>query len=562
MDTSPSFASRLRFWVPILALAAGLFLALQPLLATGFAAVPGGPRDARLVHFSLEHAHRFLLRQEPHLDLWDPPLFYPARNAGAYTDVLLSLAPLYSPWRLLGVPPDTAFQLWLIVVWTINFGAFQLFLTRCLRLDPVAAAAGAYLFAFGSSRVANATHPQLIPGFYLVLALGALFRVMELDGAGGVERTRRRRWIGVFFLALVLQLYGAFYPFYFFCLFCTLAAALAFCWPESRGRLLRLARGETAVLAGAGLAAAALVAPLVERYLLAARFLGLRPWEAIEPRLPRWQSWLLMGQDNWLHGWLYGTAFWPKREGWLSSAHTNGLGVVATACAVAGLWSYRRRISTRLLAGLSLLMVLLTTLWPGGWTLWRFFFEALPGAGGIRVVGRAGMLLLIPAGIGVAYFFERRSKGRWPALAAGLALLIALEQAADIPHYDKRQFQRRVEAIGGGVEPDCRAFFASATDSHSGWAIHEDAMWAALETGVPTINGRYGNKPPGWELRQARSSPEDPAGRAQLDEALEAWLTYHCIDPAEVCRIETDGEQARSVDRSPISRGTRLCSAP
>ncbi len=145
--------ARIRFWVPILALAGGLFLALQPLFVTGFAAVPGGLGDARLVHFSLEHAHRFLLRHESHLDLWDPPLFFPARNVAAHTDVLLSLTPFYSPWRLLGAAPDTAFQLWLIVVWALNFGAFQLFLTRVLRLDPVAAAAGAYLFAFGGSLV-------------------------------------------------------------------------------------------------------------------------------------------------------------------------------------------------------------------------------------------------------------------------------------------------------------------------------------------------------------------------------------------------------------------------
>ena len=115
--------------------------------------------------------------------------------------------------------------------------------------------------------------------------------------------------------------------------------------PSSRGslvrrarRLLSLARAEAPVLLGSGLLAAALVAPLVERYLIAAKTVGLRSWVGIEPLLPRWQSWLLMGHDNWLYGWVYGTKLWPVADFWRSSAHANGIGLVATACAIAGLW--------------------------------------------------------------------------------------------------------------------------------------------------------------------------------------------------------------------------------
>ena len=561
VTSSPPMIARIRFWVPILALAGGLFLALQPLFTTGFAVVPGGLGDARLVHFSLEHAHRFLLRQELHRDLWDPPLFYPARNVGAHTDILLSLTPFYTPWRLLGAPPVTAFQLWLIAVWALNYVAFHLFLVRVLRLNPVAAAAGAYLFAFGSPRVANVAHPQLVPWFYLVLALYALFRTIELDGPLASEKRKRRAWIAVFFLALVLQLYGAFYPLFFFGLFLGLATVLALAWRLPRRRLLELARGEAPALAVCGLLAAALAAPLLERYLLAAQILGLRTWAAVEPLLPRWQSWLLMGHENWLYGWIYGTELWPKGPHWRSSAHAGGLGVVATVLAIAGLWHYRQRISTRLLAALSLLAVLLATLWPGGWTLWRVLYEYLPGTGGLRAVGRVSMLLLIPAAVGVAYFFERRLRNRrGTVVAAILVLLMAIEQGSRTPYYDRETARRRVAVITDALEAHCPTFLLSSADRRYRFWLQEDAMWATLETGVPTVNGRYGNDPPGWGLR-LRSGFSSTAYRQGIDQALEAWARANCLDPAEICRLEIDRHGARP-PRQRISRWTASCAAP
>ena len=76
--------------------------------------------------------------------------------------------------------PDTAFQLWLIVLATLNYVAGLLVLRRGVRLSWVAATLGAAIFAFGSPRLQQLNHPQLLAGFYTLLVLYAVLRLAPL----------------------------------------------------------------------------------------------------------------------------------------------------------------------------------------------------------------------------------------------------------------------------------------------------------------------------------------------------------------------------------------------
>jgi hypothetical protein len=102
-----------------------------------------------------------------------------------------------------------------------------------------------------------------------------------------------------------------------------------------------------------------------------------------------------------------------------------------------------------------------------------------------------------------------------------LALLAVLEQARQLPMLDLREEQARVEAIAARVDRKAAAFLhAGAADVPSQVA----AMWAALETGVPTLNGYSGNEPPGW----AR------VGGPEARRWLETWSRRHGIDPSRI----------------------------
>src|SRR4051812_9371309 len=173
---------RPRLGLPLAALApaslylTGMLLAFYPVFFSGFARVPGDTGDARLINYLLEHGWRWLLRRPPHEDLWSPPFFYPAPNAGAYSDILLSVGPLYWPWRAAGVAPELAFTFCFLTLVSLNYLTMYLFAARCVRLTSPASAFAAFLFAFASPRLMQISHLQLHAHFYTLLSLYALFR--------------------------------------------------------------------------------------------------------------------------------------------------------------------------------------------------------------------------------------------------------------------------------------------------------------------------------------------------------------------------------------------------
>jgi len=70
------------------------------------------------------------------------------------------------------------------------------------------------------------------------------------------------------------------------------------------------------------------------------------------------------------------------------------------------------------------------------------------------------------------------------------------------------------------------------------YQLHIDAKWAALQTGIPTINGYSGNFPKGWwDLWDNRVLDEPTSSR--MRDALQKWSTTHGIDRTRVCWIRS-----------------------
>ena len=486
----------------------------------------------RLINFTLEHGYRWLAGDPLHTDFWSPPIFHPHPGVSAYTDVLLGVGPIYWLSRLAGVAPDVAFHLWILAIWSLNFAAFWWLLRRGFGVGPLGSAAGAFLFAFGAWRQLNVIHQQLMPSFYLVLALGALVRLFRDDPA---DRPPGRGvvWIVLFFGSLPLQAWTAFYPLYFFCLTLAAAAVWALVLPGPRRRLAAVLRRHALPAAAAAVVAAALVTPLALRYLDAAHEVGLRNYP--EARVPRPASWLLMGQTHRLYGGLQrpGGVFRELR----STTHSNGAGLLTTLVALAGLWRLRRRPGVALLA-LSVFTVIATvTVWPGDVSGWRLLYRYLPGAAALRAVGRVGMILLPVAALGVAGFFDRPFRGRWRIAAGLLAILCLAEQLHVIAWRDRQELREHVAGIAARISPErCEAFLlVSRGQPRYGYA-DEDAAWAALATGVPTVNGRYGNQPPGWGLDKQHITGRKK--RRRLERQLRRWARTHGMDREAICWIE------------------------
>jgi hypothetical protein len=534
----------------------GLGMSLWPLLRSGFRLMPTDPGDTRLNNYLLEHGYRWV---QGAAELWSPAIFHPVRGAFAFGDVLLGAAPLYWALRATGFEPDTAHQLWIAGCLALDYAAMWLWLARGLGLAAGPAAGGAFLFAFGSPRIAQLNHQQLLPQFFSVLALHAVTRALGRSQG----RIPPWGWIAAGFACLALQLYAGFYLGWFALLGVgvALAGSVALRGPRERLRAALPAHAKALALCAALCALA--LAPLAARYLAVGRELGYRRFDEVEPMLPRLSSWLYLGPESWLYAWQGSVAPW---QGLVASffrhEHAIGLGLATLGLALGGLcWALRGH---RLAAAAQLALLVwavcfcAVTLFAPGATLWSLLFPVLPGASAIRAVSRVALLLLIPASLGLALALQALRARPW-LFALALAIVVA-EQGRRISFYDKQQTRELVAAIAQQVRSSgCAAFYYSPILAATGVALGQrpmrfepvpwahpvpykyqlDAMWAQAQTGVPTLNGYAGKLPPGWMQTLGWNQVVSQRDRERLHEGLRRWSSLHALafDPAR-CWIQ------------------------
>ncbi|HEY2898118.1 MAG TPA: hypothetical protein VGJ12_13345, partial [Gemmatimonadaceae bacterium] len=479
----------------------GMLLQFHPMLLSGLRRIQSDWGDTRLNNYILEHGYRWLLGFPGHERFWSPPVFYPAPNTGAYSDVLLGVAPFYWPWRLAGFAPDTAFQLWLLTLATLNFLSALLLFSRGFRCRPIASAVGAMLLSFAAVRTAQVMHAQLLPFFYIALAILAVLEIFTPEPelrASAMVVERRTAWVFLLAAAVVAQLYSSFYYGWYLIFALAIAALWAIVVPGTRRRALLTARANLVALAGCAVASALVLAPLLTHYLQAEREVGTRSFLVIESMLPRLQSWAYLGPGSWLYGWLAERASFHDLP--MEHEQRLGLGIVTTVCAAAGLWIARRRRDVQFAVIVPLIMAILATEWPGGFIPWRAIYLVVPGASALRAVSRIGVALLLPAALGVALLVETLARPqRIPPSRAALALkrrdrrtrtlilvtliaAIVAEQVQRAPSYDKSDGRARIARVANGVGTGCQAFlYTTIGGADDPWNYHTDAMWASME---------------------------------------------------------------------------------
>ena len=535
----------------------GILLQFHPMLLSGLRRMQSDWGDTRLNNYILEHGYRWLLGFPGHERFWSPPVFYPAPNTAAYSDVLLGVAPFYWPWRILGFAPDTSFQLWLLTIATLNFASALWLLTRGFRCRPIASAVGAMLLSFASVRTAQVMHAQLIAHFYIAIAILALLEIFSAEPelrAGAVVVERRTMWVFALVAAVVAQLYSSFYYAWYLIFALAIAAAWAIVIPGTRRRFLLTVRANLRALGAAALASALALAPLLRHYLLAEKQVGTRSYLVVETMLPRLQSWAYMGPSSWLYGWLAARDSFHNLP--MEHEQRLGLGIATIVCAALGLWLARRRRDVQFAVIVPVTMALLATEWPGGFSLWHTIYLYVPGAGALRAVSRIGVVLVLPAALGVSLLIDdlvrarrippsrtalalrRRDLLRRSLVTAIVIAAVIAEQVQEPHWYDKSEGRARVARVANAIGSDCQAFLYTTTGgADDPWNYHADAMWASMERDVPTINGYSGNQPPSWTFYDIRV--HTPSTDSAVSDSVAQWAALWRLDPARICRVRT-----------------------
>jgi hypothetical protein len=522
-------------------LVAGILAFFHPTILSGFSLMQTDVGDTRFNNYILEHGFQWIMGNPFHKSFWDAPLFFPAQNTVAYSDVLLGAAPPYWLFRLAGFLPDTAFQLWMLCMGILNFTVAFVTMRHEVGLSALASAGGAYLFAFAALRLNQLSHQQLLPQFFSMLAVYCVIMIVRnAQSAESAVRWKIRGWIVLLVACVVLQLYAGFYLGYFIGLGLATVLGVALFFRQGRAVIGTVVRRYTVTIA---LVAAIAIMPLMwmgNHYLMAKKEVGVREWAAVSSMVPQAVSWVNVGPENWLYAWT--RHFLPisaLRPDW---EHRLGLGFVTLVITGIGLVKMARN-RWGLIALIACLAIgLFAFTYSRNFVPWWLAFKILPGASAIRAVTRIALLLLIVFSFGLAFFLDS-VKNRKIALA--LLVLVCLEQAGTSPSYSKQRIRSDVISLASQIPAGTTAFYYNPCllpgDKAREWDDlyykHQlDAMHASLKVGIPTVNGYSGNSPAGWgkldkNVIRSRSDEE------RLGSALDTWLGAHGMPRDSIARV-------------------------
>ena len=339
----------------------GLVMAHHPMLCSGFRRIQTDLGDTRLNHYLLEHGYLWVRGVPEHSTFWNLPIFYPVSNTAAYSDLLLSVGPVYWLWRTVGASPDLALAGWMISMSAVNYASALALFRKGLGFAWLPSASAGFLVAFGAPRVNQMSHQQLLPCFYVLMTVFALARLFR----GNPQRLWERGglWLLVV-LGGVLQFYSGFYLAWFLVLGIGFAVVAALLLPPCRAVFLEVVHRDLWVILTAALVGMLLLLPLLNHYLPVARYVASRRYHPMYHALnPHFSSWFHVGGSHWLWGWTAGRE--PFRTLGYPPEHMLGFGFITPLACAAGLYLCREQPICRLAAAVTLSIGLATTFLPG-----------------------------------------------------------------------------------------------------------------------------------------------------------------------------------------------------
>jgi len=517
---------------PVLLCAVGLLVSYRLPVFSGLAWIPLGPGDGKLNHAFLEHSWLWVSGDPLHAGLWNAPFFYPLEGIMARGDLMASSAPLYWIFRAVGCDPDVSVFGWLVTMGVINFFLVVLLLKRFVGVALLPSSIGAYLFCFAAVRVGNIAHIQLLPHCFVlgsVLCAAAYVR----NVLSGGNAWAGRGWALAAGVLLALQSYNAFYLLLFYALAYGVGILVGASLKSGRRFFRRAARRDFWALILASAIGVAVAWPAYARYSRVAEQSGTRAvkdaavngWEIGDLVAPTTRSWLhIMVLRN--------------RPGVFKNSQTSvTLGWVSSLAVLAGMFLMLRKPTPRFLLITFFLTAMLGFTFAGH-SFWELVYRTVPGASAIRATFRIGLLLHVPAAIALAMAMDWALTKRWVWRVAALlvAAWIAVEQVPSTFVTSRRGFNQAVQDIVDAIPLDCEAFYVVSGPGELP-AEEEPAIWAAFVAGVPTVNGRTGKMPDGFESLFRRGTTRTSV--SSVRSRLRQWLESHgrAGDRVEIIRL-------------------------
>lgn len=474
----------LYYTFPFITFFVGIGYFCMRILGYDWAFIPGDLGDSRFINFLLEHGFRWLKGDVD--NFWDAGFMYPFKNTIALSDSMLGTLPIYSLFRVLNFSPETAYQLWWISIYALNYW-LSYFVFKKWFQKPLIAVVLAYIFAFSIFNLGQLNYMQMAIRFMVPVVFYAAYKLANAPSI---------KYLSIYCFALVFQIYcvayTGFYLLYFSALFIVIYCFLSKNWVVFTYFFKRENVIYTSILFLISLTA---LLWLLMPYQSMSKVVGLRWYREVIVNLPLWNSFLFPHEATITWRFLVDWAKPNVTEWWLQSVFAGIIPLLAVLIPPFYLLYkfYKKSTVPILLKSLiitSTIIVLLHIRTEGGLSLYALIFK-LPGINSMRVLSRFMHVELFILLLLFGYFLEKIKPHHF-VFAVLLVFADNLFSPNFIPREKKAELIVRKELLLNKIDQSeakkVKAIaFINQTQPH--FVTHLDMMLVAQQLGVKTING-------------------------------------------------------------------------
>jgi len=485
--------------------------------------IPGDSGDARFINFILEHGYQWL--QGHNASFWDANFMYPFQNTVGLSDNMLGTMPVYSCIRFLGFEQETAYQLWWIIICSLNFWSAYYIVYKWLKRKDLALVA-AWIFAFSIYNLGQINYLQMMIRFMVPVVLFAAARLVE---------TGKVKYYALFTLGLVYQFYCVIYTGLFLFYF-SLAFIIVYSSVLKRHNFFITLFNRMQILYTLGVSFLGLVLMLILSfpYYEMSSLIGYRNYEVIKWNIPLIKSYLYPQEASLTWKYLVENCR-PEVEKWWLHQSFPGMIPLITLIAAPFLmiyWKLKRIQVQNLTIALiitSLLILIFFVRTNDGESLFSILVN-LPGMRSLSVINRfmhAELFIII---LILVKLLESKSF-KYGLIILGLTILDNSFNPERVIRYEKEKIMDRrlhtISEIQKQVTSEHLAFVI-IDKSELPFNVHLDAMIASNYLDIPTINGYSSTCP-----RQFGSF-----FNYNTFEGLSNWLKYNDLKRNQILIIE------------------------
>jgi len=458
--------------------------------------IPGDLGDSRFNNYIFEHGYLWLTG-EIH-SFWDAPFMYPEQGVILYSDNLLGTLPVYAFFREIGNDRETSFQLWIWIMFALNFiccfvAAYH------FTGSIIISACSAYIFTFSIYIFGQSNHAQVFPKFMIPLVVYWCYKYLvtleikyfSFTIAGVIIQIYCGMYLGLFSILGVLS---------FFISYLVIYKDLKPVYQFKKISILAKHIGVVAI-------SVVLLSPILFPYINEIEKSGYRNWDQVLSSLPEIRSYLYSTETS--KTWAFLSKHGKKHfiYWWNQQIFAGIVPLIAFIAGVAFIPVKNNRLKLTKLFALSSFIVFILTLNVSGYSLYKLIYY-LPGYGSLRSLDRIINLNIFfiasLTGLLALYLIDKK-KLLYPMIYLLPVLLITdnLVNGDKIVRFEKNTAQERVNYIKDVIRS--KAGYYLGPIAYLPYQVpdkkfenHLDVMLACQDLGIPCVNGYSGSVPKGY----------------------------------------------------------------